>query len=110
MEIAQDESGDRINLMTLHAAKGLEFDTVFLPGWEEGLFPPQRTMDENGLAGLEEERRLAYVGLTRAQQARRAFPSPPTAGCMAWQSALPSRFIGEMPEDHVEVRAGSERL
>ena len=59
MEIAQDESGDRINLMTLHAAKGLEFDTVFLPGWEEGLFPSQRTMDENGLAGLEEERRLA---------------------------------------------------
>ena len=83
MEIAQDESGDRINLMTLHAAKGLEFDTVFLPGWEEGLFPSQRTMDENGVAGLEEERRLAYVGLTRAQAAGRAFPLPPTAGCMA---------------------------
>src|SRR4029079_1080370 len=68
MEIAQDESGDRSNLMTLHAAKGLEFNIVFLPGWEEGLFPSQRTMDENGLAGLEEERRLAYVGLTRAPQ------------------------------------------
>ena len=68
MELEQNETADRINLMTLHAAKGLEFDTVFLPGWEEGLFPSQRTMDENGLAGLEEERRLAYVGLTRAQE------------------------------------------
>ena len=82
MEIAQDESGDRINLMTLHAAKGLEFDTVFLPGWEEGLFPCQRTMDENGLAGLEEERRLAYVGLTRASSGC-ACPLPPTAASMA---------------------------
>src|SRR6202000_158333 len=68
MELEQNDNGDRINLMTLHAAKGLEFDTVFLPGWEEGLFPSQRTMDENGLAGLEEERRLAYVGLTRARK------------------------------------------
>ena len=90
MEIAQDESGDRINLMTLHAAKGLEFDTVFLPGWEEGLFPSQRTMDENGLAGLEEERRLAYVGLTRAQPAhphvlRR---QPPGAWQLAKRPAL----------------------
>src|ERR1700683_5087868 len=68
MELEQNDSEDRINLMTLHAAKGLEFDTVFLPGWEEGLFPSQRTMDENGVAGLEEERRLAYVGLTRAKK------------------------------------------
>ncbi len=83
MEIAQDESGDRINLMTLHAAKGLEFDTVFLPGWEEGLFPSQRTMDESGVAGLEEERRLAYVGLTRARQRGAAVLRRQPAGCMA---------------------------
>ena len=88
--------------MTLHAAKGLEFDTVFLPGWEEGLFPAQRTMDENGLAGLEEERRLAYVGLTRAKKRIRiSFAANRRVhGC--WQSALPSRFITELPEDHVE--------
>src|SRR5258707_8906424 len=61
------EVGERVSIMTLHAAKGLEFETVFLPGWEEGLFPSQRTLDEKGMAGLEEERRLAYVGLTRAQ-------------------------------------------
>jgi DNA helicase-2/ATP-dependent DNA helicase PcrA len=103
MEIEQNESGDRLNLMTLHAAKGLEFDTIFLPGWEEGLFPSQRTMDENGLAGLEEERRLAYVGLTRARQ--RIFVSFAANRRIhgSWQSALPSRFISEMPEAHVET-------
>src|ERR1043166_5178241 len=68
MELEQNETEDRITLMTLHAAKGLEFDTVFLPGWEEGLFPSQRTMDENGLAGLEEERRLAHFGPPAAQK------------------------------------------
>ncbi len=98
MEIAQDESGDRINLMTLHAAKGLEFDTVFLPGWEEGLFPSQRTMDENGLAGLEEERRLAYVGLTRARKRIRISFAANRRVHGNWQSALPSRFITEIPE------------
>jgi DNA helicase-2/ATP-dependent DNA helicase PcrA len=103
MEVEQNESGDRINLMTLHAAKGLEFDTVFLPGWEEGLFPSQRTMDENGLAGLEEERRLAYVGLTRARH--RAFVSFAANRRVrgTWQNALPSRFLNEMPEDHIET-------
>jgi DNA helicase-2/ATP-dependent DNA helicase PcrA len=103
MEIEQNETGDRINLMTLHAAKGLEFDTVFLPGWEEGLFPSQRTMDENGLAGLEEERRLAYVGLTRARQ--RVFTSFAANRRVhgTWQSALPSRFLSELPEEHVET-------
>ncbi len=103
MEIEQNETGDRLNLMTLHAAKGLEFDTVFLPGWEEGLFPSQRTMDENGLAGLEEERRLAYVGLTRAKQ--RIFVSFAANRRVhgSWQSALPSRFISELPEEHVET-------
>jgi DNA helicase-2/ATP-dependent DNA helicase PcrA len=103
MEIAQDESGDRINLMTLHAAKGLEFNTVFLPGWEEGLFPSQRTMDENGLAGLEEERRLAYVGLTRARQRIRISFAANRRVHGSWQSALPSRFIKEIPESHVDV-------
>src|SRR5471032_3179312 len=103
MEIAQDESGDRINLMTLHAAKGLEFDTVFLPGWEEGLFPSQRTMDENGLAGLEEERRLAYVGITRAKKRARISFAANRRVHGSWQSALPSRFIGELPPGHVEA-------
>src|SRR5437868_7133700 len=103
MEIAQDESGDRINLMTLHAAKGLEFNTVFLPGWEEGLFPSQRTVDENGLAGLEEERRLAYVGLTRAKKRARASFAANRRVHGSWQSALPSRFIKEIPEEHVDA-------
>jgi DNA helicase-2/ATP-dependent DNA helicase PcrA len=103
MEIAQDETGDRINLMTLHAAKGLEFDTVFLPGWEEGLFPSQRTMDESGLAGLEEERRLAYVGLTRARKRIRISFAANRRVHGTWQSALPSRFITELPPDHVEA-------
>ncbi|HKU64591.1 MAG TPA: UvrD-helicase domain-containing protein [Rhizomicrobium sp.] len=103
MEIAQDESGDRINLMTLHAAKGLEFDTVFLPGWEEGLFPSQRTMDENGLAGLEEERRLAYVGITRAKKRARISFAANRRVHGSWQSALPSRFIKEIPESHIDV-------
>ncbi|HXR95286.1 MAG TPA: UvrD-helicase domain-containing protein [Rhizomicrobium sp.] len=103
MELAQDESGDRINLMTLHAAKGLEFDTVFLPGWEEGLFPSQRTMDENGLAGLEEERRLAYVGLTRAKKRARISFAANRRVHGSWQSALPSRFLSEIPEAHVDT-------
>jgi DNA helicase-2/ATP-dependent DNA helicase PcrA len=89
--------------MTLHAAKGLEFNIVFLPGWEEGLFPSQRTMDENGLAGLEEERRLAYVGLTRARQRIRVSFAANRRMRGAWQSALPSRFITELPEEHVDA-------
>jgi len=96
-------SDDKVNIMTLHSAKGLEFTSVFLPGWEEGLFPHQRSLDENGRAGLEEERRLAYVGLTRARvralvsfvQNRRTYN--------LWQSALPSRFIDELPEENVDV-------
>jgi DNA helicase-2/ATP-dependent DNA helicase PcrA len=88
--------------MTLHAAKGLEFDTVFLPGWEEGLFPSQRTMDESGAKGLEEERRLAYVGLTRAR--RRAIISHAANRRIYanWQSSIPSRFIEEIPAEQVE--------
>ena len=94
---------DKINIMTLHSAKGLEFGTVFLPGWEEGLFPSQRTLDEKGRAGLEEERRLAYVGITRAK--RRAFISFAQNRRVhnLWQSGLPSRFVDELPEAHVDV-------
>jgi DNA helicase-2/ATP-dependent DNA helicase PcrA len=103
MELEQNDNEDRINLMTLHAAKGLEFDTVFLPGWEEGLFPSQRTMDENGLAGLEEERRLAYVGLTRAKKRARVHFAANRRVHGNWQSSLPSRFITELPEEHVDT-------
>jgi len=103
MELEQNETEDRINLMTMHAAKGLEFDTVFLPGWEEGLFPSQRTMDENGLEGLEEERRLAYVCLTRAKARIRISFAANRRVHGNWQSALPSRFINEIPESHVDA-------
>jgi len=102
MENTAETGSDMISLMTLHGAKGLEFNDVFLPGWEEGLFPHQRAMDESGLKGLEEERRLAYVGLTRAR--RRAFVSYAANRRVRgqWQSSLPSRFVGELPEDHID--------
>ena len=89
--------------MTLHGAKGLEFDAVFLPGWEEGLFPSQKSMDETGLKGLEEERRLAYVGITRAR--KRAYISFAANRRLYgnWVNAIPSRFVDELPKDHVEV-------
>ena len=105
MENEENTSADKVNLMTLHGAKGLEFDTVFLPGWEEGLFPHQRYLDEEGRAGLEEERRLAYVGLTRARH--RAIISFAANRQLygRWQSAIPSRFIDELPGDHVDVRS-----
>lgn len=100
----QDQTGaDSISIMTLHGAKGLEFDAVFLPGWEEGLFPSQRSMDESGLKGLEEERRLAYVGITRAR--KQAFISFVSNRRLYgnWVSAIPSRFIDEIPKELVEV-------
>ena len=106
MEAQQSGTADdAITLMTLHGAKGLEFDAVFLPGWEDGLFPSQRSMDENGLKGLEEERRLAYVGITRARQ--RAFISYAANRRMYgnWVSAIPSRFVDELPEDHIDSKA-----
>jgi DNA helicase-2/ATP-dependent DNA helicase PcrA len=89
----------------LHAAKGLEFEVVFLPGWEEGLFPSQRTLDETGMAGLEEERRLAYVGLTRAR--KRAFVSFASNRRVhgLWQNALPSRFANELPRENIDAVA-----
>ncbi|HRY05593.1 MAG TPA: UvrD-helicase domain-containing protein [Hyphomicrobiaceae bacterium] len=103
MDVDQGNDGDRVSLMTLHAAKGLEFDTVFLPGWEEGLFPSQRSLDENGLAGLEEERRLAYVGITRAKKNARISFAQNRRNRGLYQSAIPSRFVDELPEANVEV-------
>lgn len=104
MENDSQDASEKVTIMTLHAAKGLEYPIVFLPGWEEGLFPSQRSMDESGPKGLEEERRLAYVGITRAEELccisfasnRRVYGQ--------WQSQLPSRFIDELPADHVDVR------
>jgi len=103
MDNASGDEDQKVSIMTLHAAKGLEFPVVFLPGWEDGLFPSQRSMDESGLKGLEEERRLAYVGITRAEEIctisfaanRRVFGQ--------WQNSLPSRFIDELPDENVDV-------
>lgn len=107
MENEGNATGEKLSLMTLHAAKGSEFDTVFLPGWEEGLFPHQRTLDEKGLKGLEEERRLAYVGLTRARRKAHVTYAANRRIYNQWQSALPSRFIDELPEEHVDAMAES---
>ncbi|CAN1543675.1 UvrD Superfamily I DNA and RNA helicases [Rhabdaerophilaceae bacterium] len=103
MEKSQGEGEDRVSIMTLHGAKGLEFETVFLPGWEEGLFPSQRTLDEQGRAGLEEERRLAYVGLTRAKRRIKLYFATNRRIHGLWQSTIPSRFVDELPPQHVEV-------
>ncbi len=109
-ETSTMDSNKQVSLMTLHAAKGLEFDVVFLPGWEENLFPHQRALDESGHQGLEEERRLAYVGITRARkllyitraERRRFF----TSGGVEWQNTLPSRFLRELPTENVEDLGG----
>ena len=103
MENETDDNALKVSIMTLHGSKGLEFKHIYLPGWEDGLFPSQRSMDESGKFGLEEERRLAYVGITRAEELctisfvanRRIFGQ--------WQSALPSRFIDELPDEHIEI-------
>ena len=103
MDTDKSESGEAVSIMTLHSAKGLEFDTVFLPGWEEGLFPHQRTLDDQGKAGLEEERRLAHVGLTRARRRAKIYFSANRRMHGLWSSNIPSRFLDELPEADVEV-------
>lgn len=107
LENQDNSAGEYVTLMTLHGAKGLEFDHVFLPGWEEGLFPSQRTMDESGTKGLEEERRLAYVGITRARKS--VFISYATTRRMygSWVNAVPSRFVDELPEELLDVTSQS---
>ena len=107
MDNEQEADTPKVTIMTLHAAKGLEFPVVFLPGWEDGLFPSQRSMDESGQKGIEEERRLAYVGITRAEeictisfaQNRRVYGQ--------WQTSIASRFVDELPPEHVEVLSAS---
>lgn len=103
MDNEVEDGEPKVTLMTLHAAKGLEFPAIFLPGWEDGLFPSQRAMDEEGLKGLEEERRLAYVGITRAERVCTVSFAGNRRVYGQWQSQLPSRFIDELPEEHVEV-------
>jgi DNA helicase-2/ATP-dependent DNA helicase PcrA len=103
MDSEKAAEADAVNIMTLHSAKGLEFDTVFLPGWEEGLFPHQRTLDDSGRAGLEEERRLAHVGLTRARKRAKIYFATNRRMHGLWQTNIPSRFLDELPEGNVEV-------
>jgi DNA helicase-2/ATP-dependent DNA helicase PcrA len=98
-DAADDE--DKVTLMTIHAAKGLEFDNVFLPGWEEGVFPSQRALDEGGLAALEEERRLAYVAITRARRRCTILHAANRRIYGQWTSSIPSRFIAELPAEHI---------
>ena len=103
MDADRDGDDDRVSIMTLHSSKGLEFETIFLPGWEEGVFPNQRALDEGGKASLEEERRLAYVGLTRAKRRAMIWFASNRRIHGLWQSSVPSRFIEELPGDQLEI-------
>jgi len=105
LDVESGPQEDEISLMTLHSAKGLEFPLVFLPGWEEGTFPSQKSLDENGLAGLEEERRLAYVGITRAREEAQIYFVANRQIYGSWQAAMPSRFVDELPLQHVEAQS-----
>nr|WP_283937334.1 UvrD-helicase domain-containing protein [Sphingomonas anseongensis] len=113
MENDENRDRDKVTIMTIHAAKGLEFDTVYLPGWEEGIFPSQRALDEGGLASLEEERRLAYVAITRARRRSTILHAANRRIYGQWTSSLPSRFVAELPEDHIDqetTMSGGESL
>ena len=102
MDNDRADEGEKLTIMTMHAAKGLEFDHVFLPGWEEGVFPSQRAIDEGGLASLEEERRLAYVAITRAKRRCSIFHAANRRIYGQWTSSIPSRFIDELPDETIE--------
>ena len=113
MDNDEARQGDRVTIMTIHAAKGLEFDTVYLPGWEEGVFPSQRSLDEGGLAALEEERRLAYVALTRARRRATVLHAANRRIYGQWTSSIPSRFLAELPKAHIQqetTMTGGESL
>ncbi|MEL1250587.1 ATP-dependent helicase [Aurantiacibacter gilvus] len=103
MDNDANDGEEKLTIMTMHAAKGLEFDHVFLPGWEEGVFPSQRSLDEGGLASLEEERRLAYVAITRARRKCTILHAANRRIYGQWTSSIPSRFIEELPDEHIEV-------
>jgi DNA helicase-2/ATP-dependent DNA helicase PcrA len=113
MDNDEARQGERVTIMTIHAAKGLEFDIVYLPGWEEGVFPSQRAMDEGGLAALEEERRLAYVAITRARRKATILHAANRRIYGQWTSSIPSRFLAELPRPHIEeetTMTGGESL
>ncbi len=113
MDNDEARTGAKVTIMTIHAAKGLEFDTVFLPGWEEGVFPSQRSLDEGGLASLEEERRLAYVAITRARRRCTILHAANRRIYGQWTSSIPSRFVAELPKAHIEeetTMTGGESL
>jgi DNA helicase-2/ATP-dependent DNA helicase PcrA len=113
MDNDEARQGERVTIMTIHAAKGLEFDTVYLAGWEEGVFPSQRSLDEGGLASLEEERRLAYVAITRARRKATIFHAANRRIYGQWTSSIPSRFLAELPKPHINeetTMTGGESL
>jgi DNA helicase-2/ATP-dependent DNA helicase PcrA len=113
MDNEASADGAKVTIMTMHAAKGLEFNRVFLVGWEEGVFPSQRALDEGGLKSLEEERRLAYVAITRARQHCTIFHAANRRIYGQWTSSIPSRFIAELPAAHIEQEtsmSGGESL
>jgi DNA helicase-2/ATP-dependent DNA helicase PcrA len=113
MDNDEARQGDRVTIMTIHAAKGLEFDRVYLPGWEEGVFPSQRSLDEGGLASLEEERRLAYVAITRARRKCTILHAANRRIYGQWTSSIPSRFLAELPKADIEeetTMTGGESL
>src|SRR4029079_18820951 len=104
MDNDEARQGERVTIMTIHAAKGLEFDSVYLAGWEEGVFPSQRSLDEGGVASLEDKHPLAYVAITRARRRCTIFHAANRRIYGQWTSSIPSRFLAELPADHVIVQ------